>query len=143
MIYLILFSEILTGSFDHNQDKIAFDITLMYRKSGESALTFEKVHSGDTLDYYKRGFNPYFRVYSFFKLPSESLELKSVIIDSYLNSQLLKSTTPNYSSNKWQFVDTYIDANEDLVRVRISYSTKDSNVEKEFAFFIKQTIGLY
>ena len=115
----------------------------MYRRSGETALSFTNVHSGDTLDYYKRGFNPYFRVYTINNQKTKDLLFKSAIVESFQNSRLLNSTTPNYSGNRWQFVDTYVDKKEDFVKVSIFYSEVNSDAENEFFFYINPSRKLY
>ena len=115
-----------------------FSLTVMYRKSGESALSFPKVNNGDTLHYYKRGMNPYFRVYSIHLPGIQELE-----VTSFLEAREIKRTVLKSSGKSGQFADTYVEPREDLVRLSFNYIPSTSKSEQTFIFYILPDIKLY
>ena len=103
----------------------------MYRKSGHTAKWYRRINEGDTLHYYKRQGNPYFRVYGLRMYGAKFLEVNT---ESYEGSKMVKKAKAYTSSQAGQFVDTYLNEKEDLVVVKARYM--QNNREKVFTFYI-------
>ena len=135
LLISLLFFSIPHGS--RQQVALESDLSLMYRKSGETALTYRKLSSGDTVHYYKRWMNPYFRVYSF-KFGRDSILVGKMKVESYFGNSLLKTMVlrPRMINNRTQYVDTSVEKIEDLVKITVHYTDLATNDNEDFVIFI-------
>ncbi len=120
---------------DENQDKIS-RMSLMYRRSGQTAKDFVNLSSGDTISYYRRYGNPYFRVY---KLRT-NLQIDKIELISYQNDDAVSVGPPrqmSMSSGIYSFVDEYIAENEESFKMIITYFDPGSDVYKTFDLYVK------
>lgn len=138
MINLLISFLIFMPLHDSGQKvTLKFDLSLMYRKSGETVLSYNNVSSGDTVHYYKRWMNPYFRVYNF-KFNQDSIVAGQMTVESYLVDSLLKTTDlrPLSINNSTQYVDTYVEKTESLVKITVHYYDLVSKENEDFILFI-------
>lgn len=144
-ICIITFSQLLAGTStvkDSYQNPIKADITLMYRRSGHTVKDYTMVASGDTLNFYKRDGNPFYRTYRMdFSDSDLSVNIGPMIIESYQGDSLTHSTRiiarrVPAASQRFQAIDTYVKAEETLVKVRLLYTLESDSTAYEFFFYI-------
>jgi len=137
--------DLIDGLFSEHSQRIEqnylkADITLMYDKLPNSIKEYMNVSSGDTLHYFARWDNPYVRVYQLkFNKAAKSAVIKQMTVESYKNHSLLEKTTIrprklNYP--RFESMDTYVQAEEDLVKVTIQYKKEKISLAQEFVFYI-------
>lgn len=111
-------------------------LSLMYRRSGHTALAYDTITSGETVSFYKRDGNPFFRVYQMrFMGPYKT---RKITVESYKNGKLLKSTVPRIGTNignRLTFNDTYVSEDEDSAKV-IMDLVSQSGEGRRFIFYI-------
>ncbi|MEO1053747.1 MAG: hypothetical protein AAFX87_24130 [Bacteroidota bacterium] len=136
----ILFSTILfiSSLLSFQDADLKASVSLMYRRSGETHKFFKSVSHGDTLSYFARNGNPYFRVYRI-NLTNASAIGREVFVESYLGDSLLQKTKPQNTrrTRGLEFVDSYVDETEDMVKVIIQYQPEEQSKAQTFHFFIK------
>lgn len=131
---LIFFLSINSMNIEQQEPLLKVRLTLMYRRSGQTALTYRTLSSGDTVHYYERRGNPYFRVYQF-KFNKGNIIANQMTVESYLNNSLLK-TTELKSRTQAQYVDTYVDEKEDLIKITVHYFDRITKEDESFILFI-------
>ncbi len=124
----ILMILIISDGFCQTNELL--NLSIMHRKSGNTLETYDSLQSDSIIHYYKSGFNPYFRVYSF-KILKKDVAIDWVEIESWIDKEkkshkIQRLTTLN---NRVQFVDQYLNKEETRVVLNIYY-TKESSSEQ-------------
>lgn len=134
---LIFFLSINLFNVGQQEQFLKAQLSLMYRRSGQTALNYRTLSSGDTVHYYKRGFNPYFRVYKF-KFNNDSLAVGQMTVESYRGNSLMKKTNlraPRVKHNIL-YVDTHVEEEESLVKLTVHGFDSVANKNEDFILFI-------
>lgn len=114
------------------QHDLEIQLGLMYRRSAQTHLDFGAVTHGDTVHYYARQGNPYFRVYTI----RCAMKVTGLSLESFERKKSIKKAEAisTSSSAGYQFVDTYINAKETHAKATVTYLLNGE--QKEFVFYI-------
>ena len=118
-------------------DPLKARLSIMHRRDGGSAQSYDEISKGDTIEYPSRNRHEMFRVYSVYLLGKRPRVTK-VIVESYKNNKLLSATEPRFNDHgpRISFVDGYISTKEDLVKVRLLFESTNSTTSNEWHYFV-------
>ncbi|MEQ9415480.1 MAG: hypothetical protein RIF39_16710 [Cyclobacteriaceae bacterium] len=136
-IVLIVLPLLSLGqTFDSSNVDLQANITIMHRRSGATAITYDTVANGQTINYPLRNKEERFRVYSIDFIESQP-RVDQIIVESYKNNRLLSTINPRPENrgNKLSFYDGYISGKENKVKVRLLFNREGE--QKEWIFFVR------
>ena len=125
ILFLVLFLNFPFGQKEQGE-KVKADVTLMYRRSGGTAQSFQNVENRDTVHYFKRGMNPYYRVYNI-RLDKENIMVDKITLKGYSGDSLKveEEQKPRILNGRVQFVDQHVDPDEDFLEIMIHYTNEE------------------
>jgi len=113
----------------------------MHRRSGNTIKSYPIIKYGDTIHYYKKRYNSFFRIYSFW-LRGPEIKITKIEVKSTKKGKVLKSSVlihgrdTSSSGGKIEFSDRYIEENEDHVELFIYYTDYMTGENCVFVFFV-------
>ncbi|MFZ1806494.1 MAG: hypothetical protein WAU36_04705 [Cyclobacteriaceae bacterium] len=133
---LIVLPLLLCGQSIDVLEGLQANITIMHRRSGATAISYDTIAIGQTINYPLRNKAETYRVYSVNFIGSNP-RVDQIILESYKNKKLLSTfhPRPENMGNRLSFYDGYISTKENKVKVRLIFDTEGE--KREWTFWVK------
>ena len=135
-IVLIVLPLLLSGQNIDVLDDLEANITIMHRRSGATAISYDTISNGQAISYPLRNKAETYRAYSV-NFIERNPHVDQIILESYKNKKLLSTFHPRAENrgNRLSFYDGYISTKENKVKVKLIFETEGE--KREWTFWVK------